>query len=262
MSQGANVRSVDAIRDFKVALINFAEEAQVALGSTEMEIRQIRNWLLRDQLSYWQVADQDAARSGSRRPAPTCFAASSRQSNSDADLGYRAEGGPARAERQLREAEEKVAIIKKWIPVLEHALSEYHSQSQPLGDRLSGSFAATLSLLDRMLGRSMRTSRWLPPRPLSYLGSAPGDEAESTVASMPAAAACHRGAARGSNGEPTGEPYPSREETTAEYAVPQRGTRGRADAGRRRDGRVRHPDALSSRGLSANSTAPEGRREP
>src|SRR3954467_4732683 len=54
MSQGANVRSVDAIKDFKIALINFAEEARNALGSAEMEIRQVRNWLQRDQLSFWQ----------------------------------------------------------------------------------------------------------------------------------------------------------------------------------------------------------------
>ena len=54
MSQGANVSSVDAIRDFKIALINFAEDAKNGLGATEMEIRQVRNWLQRDQLSYWQ----------------------------------------------------------------------------------------------------------------------------------------------------------------------------------------------------------------
>src|SRR5947209_6494060 len=55
MSQGANVRSVDAIKDFKVALINFAEEAHIALGSADMEIRHVRNWLQRDQLTYWQA---------------------------------------------------------------------------------------------------------------------------------------------------------------------------------------------------------------
>jgi len=54
MSQGANVRSVDAIKAFKIALINFAEDARNALSSTDMEIRQVRNWLQRDQLTYWQ----------------------------------------------------------------------------------------------------------------------------------------------------------------------------------------------------------------
>ncbi len=44
-----------------------------------------------------------------------------------------------------------VERIKRWIPVLDHAISEYHSQSQPLGDKLSGGFLATLSLLERMI---------------------------------------------------------------------------------------------------------------
>ncbi len=54
MSLGANVRSVDAVKGFKVDLINFAEEAKIALDSASMEVRQVRNWLQRDQLTYWQ----------------------------------------------------------------------------------------------------------------------------------------------------------------------------------------------------------------
>jgi hypothetical protein len=150
MSQGANVRSVDAIRDFKVALINFAEEAQNALASVEMEIRQIRNWLLRDQLSFWQAQ----IKRGQERVSTTradLFRRKISQSNSDAISDTEQREAVRDAERKLREAEEKVIMIKKWIPILEHALSEYHSQSQPLGDRLTGRFVATLNLLDRTL---------------------------------------------------------------------------------------------------------------
>jgi hypothetical protein len=150
MSQGANVRSVDAIRDFKLALINFAEEAQNALGSVEMEIRQIRNWLLRDQLTFWQSQIKRSQERVSMARADL-FRRKISQSNSDAISDTEQKEAVREAERRLREAEEKVITIKKWIPILEHALSEYRSQSQPLGDRLSGRFAATLNLLERML---------------------------------------------------------------------------------------------------------------
>jgi hypothetical protein len=53
------------------------------------------------------------------------------------------------AQRRLEEAEHKVALVKKWAPVLEHAITEYHSSSQPLGDRLTGSLMNSLALLDR-----------------------------------------------------------------------------------------------------------------
>ena len=44
------------------------------------------------------------------------------------------------AQRKLRIAEEKVTLVKKLIPALHHAIAEYHSHSQPLGDHLSGGF--------------------------------------------------------------------------------------------------------------------------
>jgi capsule polysaccharide export protein KpsE/RkpR len=219
MSQGANVRSVDAIRDFKVALINFAEEATVALGSTEMEIRQIRNWLLRDQLSYWQAQ----IKRGQERVSTTradLFRRKLSQSNSDAISDTEQKEALRAAERQLRQAEEKVAIIKKWIPVFEHALSEYHSQSQPLGDRLSGSFAATLSLLDRMLASLDAYLAMAPPTaPVVPRLRAGDEETESTVASTPASATAVVPLEDKTAG-PAGQPDSSSEDATAEYAVP------------------------------------------
>src|SRR5262249_30237472 len=54
MSQSANVRSVEAIAAFRVAVTNAADDARNALGGTEMEIRRMRDWLQRAQLTYWQ----------------------------------------------------------------------------------------------------------------------------------------------------------------------------------------------------------------
>ena len=78
MSQSANVRSIQAIRDFKVALATFAEDGRNALSSTEMEIRRVRNWLIRDQVSLLAGRRSSAATSRSRSPGPTCTAAGSR----------------------------------------------------------------------------------------------------------------------------------------------------------------------------------------
>jgi len=150
MSQGANVRSVDAIKCFKVALINYAEEARNALSSAEMEIRQVRNWLERDQLTYWQ----SQVKRNQEKLAMARTELNRRrlsQANSDAISDSEQKEAVREGQRRLREAEEKIELIKRWIPVLEHAVSEYHSQSQPLGDRLSGRFVATVNVLDRMI---------------------------------------------------------------------------------------------------------------
>jgi hypothetical protein len=212
MSQGANVRSVDAIRDFKVALINFAEEAQNALGSVEMEIRQIRNWLLRDQLSFWQSQIKRGQERVSMARADL-FRRKLSQSNSDAISDTEQKEALRDAERKLREAEEKVITIKKWIPILEHALSEYHSQSQPLGDRLSGRFTATLHLLDRMLDTLDAYLAMAPPStPRAPLPRTRKDETESAVTRT-------AGAAADSFNQDTGEyPAPEPKDTAAAAA--------------------------------------------
>ena len=144
----AIVLSIDALKDFKLAMITFAEEAKVALGSVEMELRQMRNWLERDQLTHWktQIKKREQAVQIARSElARKKLSASDAVSDSDQKDALRI------AQRRLREAEEMVERIKKWIPVFEHATSEYHSQSQPLGDRLSGSFINSLTLLERMI---------------------------------------------------------------------------------------------------------------
>ena len=67
------------------------------------------------------------------------------------------------------------------VPILQHAISEYHSHSQPIGDRLSGPFENSLALLDRMvaaLDAYMRSPRRASPWPLpktsdpEFVGSA------------------------------------------------------------------------------------------
>jgi hypothetical protein len=150
MSQSANVRSIQAIHDFKIDLANFAEDARNALTGVESEIRQTRNWLQRDQLSYWQAQvkrrteDVSTARTELHRRKLS-------QQGSDAISDTEQKENLRAAQRRLEEAERKVALVKKWAPVLEHAISEYHSAAQPLGDRLTGALVSSMALLDRMV---------------------------------------------------------------------------------------------------------------
>jgi hypothetical protein len=196
MSQGANVRSVDAIKDFKVTLINFAEEAKNALSSSDMEIRQVRNWLLRDQLSHWQ----SQVKRGQQRVSMARTELHRRQlsqANSDAVSDTEQKESLRDALRGLHEAEEKVEKIKRWVPLLENAISEYHSQSQPLGDRLSGGFVASINVLNRMIDALESYLTMAPPTtsapPAPATATSDGlDEARSTAATsvaMPAAEA-------------------------------------------------------------------------
>src|SRR3954452_12166720 len=201
MSMGANVRSVDALKDFKVTLINFAEEARIALSSADMEIRQVRNWLTRDQLSYWQSQVKrcqervSIARTELHRRQLS-------QANSDAVSDTDQKEALRDAQRRLREAEEKVEKIKRWVPVLEHAISEYNSQSQPLGDRLAGSFTSSLKGLDRMIAALDSYLAMAPPTaPVVPKAATSESMSESTSTSSSAAATAKAGEATTETGD-------------------------------------------------------------
>lgn len=150
MSTSANVKSIESVRDFRIALTTFAEDARNALSAVEMEIRRTRDWLQRDQLGHWQAQIKrrnellSMARTELHRRRLS-------QSNSDAISDTEQKENVRTAQRRLEEAEQKLQCVKRWVPVLEHAIAEYHAASQPLGDRLTGSLQNSIMLLDRMV---------------------------------------------------------------------------------------------------------------
>jgi hypothetical protein len=216
MSQ-ANVRSVDAIRDFKVTLVNFAEDARVALSAMEMEIRQVRNWLERDQMTYWKAQVKRSneeiaeARAELHRRQIT-------QMNSDAVSDADQKEALRKAQRRLRMSEEMVERVKKWVPVLEHALAEYHSQAQPLGDRLSGGLINSLAVLDRMVAALDQYLATEAPAAPVLPPAATGTSAESAPGSARAAAA---GEASVPPDEPADATAPADAPAEVEEAAPE-----------------------------------------
>jgi len=151
MSKSANVLSVQTLKDFKVVMCNFAEEARNSLSGVDMELRRMRDWLERDQLGYWQAQVKKRSEDLMQARADLHRRKISQQ-GSDAVSDADQKEALREAQRRLRVAEEKVAIVKKLIPFLHHAIDEYHSHSQPLGDHLTGGFERSVFGLERMIG--------------------------------------------------------------------------------------------------------------
>ena len=152
MSQSANVLSVQTLKDFKMVMCNFAEEARNSLSGVDMELRRMRDWLERDQLGYWQSQIK-------RRQEELMQARADLHRRKISQQGSDAVSD-AEQKEALREAQRRLtgrrgeggAAIKKLIPFLHHAIDEYHSHSQPLGDHLSGGFEKSLFALEKMIG--------------------------------------------------------------------------------------------------------------
>jgi hypothetical protein len=150
MSQSAKVLSVQSLKDFRISLINFVEEARNALGGVDMELRRTRDWLERDQLSYWQM--QLKRRHEAMMMARTeLHRRKVSQQGSDAVSDTEQKEALREAQRRLHSAEEQVAMVKRLIPIFHHAMAEYVSHSTPLADHLSGGIDKSLASLEKMV---------------------------------------------------------------------------------------------------------------
>ena len=151
MAQSAKVLSVQALKDFKLSMINFVEESRNALSGVDMELKRMRDWLERDQLSYWQM--QVKRRHEAMMMARTeLHRRKISQQGSDAVSDTEQKEALREAQRKLRKAEEQVEIVKKLIPVFHHAMAEYVSRATPLTDHLSGGIDKSLNSLEQMIG--------------------------------------------------------------------------------------------------------------
>jgi len=151
MSKSANVLSIQTLKDFKLAMITFAEDARNSLSGCDMELRRMRDWLERDQLGYWQSQIKKREEQLMQARADLHKRKISQQ-GSDAVSDAEQKENLREAQKRLRVAEEKHAAIKKLIPYLHHEIDEYHSHSQPLGDHLAGGFEKSLFTLEKMIG--------------------------------------------------------------------------------------------------------------
>jgi hypothetical protein len=150
MAQSAKVLSIQALKDFRIALVNFTDEARNALSGVDMELKRMRDWLERDQLSYWQM--QVKRRHEAMMMARTeLFRRRVSQQGSDAISDTEQKEALQEAQRRLRIAEEKVEAVKKLIPIFHHALAEYVSRATPLADHLSGGIDRSLGSLTKMI---------------------------------------------------------------------------------------------------------------
>lgn len=220
MSQ-ANVRSTDALKDLRAALGVFAEESMAALGAVEMEIRRTTRWLQDEQGAYWegqikrrreQVAMARAELS--RKKMGKMFGHGSTHSEQK-DL-------VEEAEKKLRAAEIRLQRVKKWIPVLQQAILEYHSTTRRLEGLVSGDIPRAMAQLDRVIDSIEAYLSVAPPSGAAAIG------AGADTGFRSAARAGTVSPAEPSTGEPTAAPAGVEEEAPVEPPDPEPAASGPA----------------------------------
>lgn len=150
MSTHANVRSLDAVQNFRPALARFEEDAGSALAALRMEVHRTIDWFEHDCPAYWQqqirksfdlVAEcrTQLARKQMMKVAgrtPDC---------TDEKLALQ------RAKRRLEMAQEKLEIVRKWAIKVRRASDEFMSQLSELDRTVTSDMPRMIAHLDRIV---------------------------------------------------------------------------------------------------------------
>src|SRR3954451_23176632 len=146
MTQSARVESVEALASLRTALAKFAVAAQGALGSAASEIQHVLDEL-HAQFVHWQAQVTRWQEEVSRAKA----ALAQRRWSHDKGRGSGAtdqEIALEEAQRRLREAEAKVAAVRRWQRLLPEAIKEYEGPARQLAGMIEAELRHPLAILD------------------------------------------------------------------------------------------------------------------
>jgi hypothetical protein len=150
MNQSAHVASLQAIRDFRAALITFCDDARDALAMLDIEVRRGQQFIVEEQMQFWQ------------RQIHVCGdAVQAAKSELDRARQMPVPGGHAscreermaleRAQMRVRTAYEKEELTRRWSRKVDHEVAEYNGRAMQLVSLLDGKMPQAVAFLDRVL---------------------------------------------------------------------------------------------------------------
>ena len=148
MADSADVRSIDAVRDWHAALAAYGENLTEALAGVQMEIRRGFDWL-HEQLVLWQRAVRECEEEVVQAKAELAARKFPDWSGREPDTTVQ-EKNLRQAKARLEHAEDQVQKVRAWIGRLPKAVDEaYSGPARRLGNFLEVELPKGLAVLDR-----------------------------------------------------------------------------------------------------------------
>ena len=148
MSRGANVTSIAALRQFRVAYAEFGGVIQAALGEAQATMQRARWTIEHDQPAHWEQQRRKRQRKLEEMQSELFRAETT---PSDMRVSCTTERrNVERARRGVEEAEEKLRNLKRWRPILEREHSLFKGQCAKLAGAVESDLPRALAILERM----------------------------------------------------------------------------------------------------------------
>lgn len=150
MERSAQVTSIDAIREFRAALLQFGGEAEDAVVMLILEARKAIHWLQQDRARYWPEQTRKAQE----------WVVQARNDLDRCQLHYGSEDAPScfdqkkrleRAKRRLRLCEDKVKAVKRWTNTIRQELDDFDGELAKMTNWLETDLPRAAASLERML---------------------------------------------------------------------------------------------------------------
>jgi hypothetical protein len=171
MPSQAEVHSIEALKDLRTVLALYSEDTLAALGAVEAEVRRTVQWLQQDRPFFWQEQIK-------RRREQV---ASAKSEVFRRKLQKKPDYSPSmsepmeilrRAEASLQDAEKRLAMVRKWQPLLNHAVLEYHGSIQRIKDLAATDVPKAVGTLVRIIEALEAYIRVAPPSGLGVIPAA------------------------------------------------------------------------------------------
>lgn len=149
MPEFARVTSIEALRQFKAALADFAEHAGLALSEAQSDVQRTIAWLTNDRAAHWQ---REIKKRNERLNLAKAELFRKQMENKDTRTSAVVERkNVAKAEQFVHEAEQKLANVKRWRTALERELMLFKAQCAHVSGVVSADIPITIGRMDKMI---------------------------------------------------------------------------------------------------------------
>jgi hypothetical protein len=160
MNPSARVTSVEAVEQLHATLARFSVEAQEALAAADLEVRRGLD-ALQDRLAFWQrtveKCHEEVNRCRSDLAHRRSLHGGGRTGASEQEIAL------AKAQARMRDAQDKVAVCRKWLVALPDAVTDYEGPTRQLAGTVDADLRASLALLKDKIGVLKAYAALAPP---------------------------------------------------------------------------------------------------
>jgi hypothetical protein len=156
----AQITSVEAIAAFRADLVVYLAQMKPVLDEATSEVLHTRSWLEDDRRRFWQQEMRARSRKLEDAKQELFTASISRMGEATSFQQMAVQ----RAQRAVREVEEKLTVIKKWDRDLDNQTSPLVKQMEQLHGFLTVEMAKAVAYLDQALATLAAYQSVAPPR--------------------------------------------------------------------------------------------------